>query len=314
MPAVPVGGTGVGSGITTGDLIEEFRQRAFSGQEEKANRLDGAVLVGATTMALKYASTAVTSGTILGVGLEDVRVWENTGPTLTVVERGVNGTIPAAHADLDYVAVSPKFSKARVLRAFNEELGALSSPLNGLFQMMQVELTYNPAAAGYDLTGVMSLDDIYVIETRFTGATRDWEPVPARAWRHVRDANATDFPSGLGLFLNGGGQPGQPLRVWYKAPFTLLSTTELAVDVNGMSGLPESANDLLVLGAQIRLVPPRDIKRTFTESQGDTRRADEVPVNAATQSISGLARYRQQRIAEEAAVLSRRYPARSRAA
>lgn len=296
---------------STADLIEEARARLLSGQEERANRLDGAITNGALSLALKYEAKGVSDGTVLGVDLEEIRVWEMSAKSMTVIERGVNGSAPAAHSDLAFVAVSPKFSRFRILRAFNEELAALSSPLNGLYQMRPVEVTYNASKAGYDLAGVTSIDDVYKVEAKVTGLSGDWEPVGG--WRIDRNANTTDFPSGFALF-GVAGQQGQALRIWYRQQFSALSTTDITVDVNTTSGLPASANDLLPLGALIRLVPPRDIKRTFSESQGDTRRAQEVPVNAATQSISGLAKFRQQRINEEAARLARLYPPRSRAA
>jgi hypothetical protein len=62
------------------------------------------------------------------------------------------------------------------------------------------------------------------------------------------------------------------------------------------------------LGAQIRLMSPREIKRNFTESQGDTRRADEVAMGSVANSTAGLIRLRRDRIQAEAARLARAYP------
>jgi hypothetical protein len=70
--------------------------------------------------------------------------------------------------------------------------------------------------------------------------------------------------------------------------------------------------DLLVLGVQIRMVAGREVKRNFTESQGDTRRADEVPAGSVTNSINNLLRLRRDRIIAEAARLTRQYPLRFR--
>ena len=295
---------------TTGDLIEEARTRLLSGQEERVNRLDGAVTNNATALALKYAVTgAVASGVVLDVDLEEIRVWEVNGQSMSTVERAVNGSAAAAHADLATVTVSPKFSRARILRAFNEELLALSSA--GLYQMKKVEFSFDASAAGYDLVGATAVNGVWMIEGKFPGLSRQW--VQLGGWRLAREANTTDFPSGFALFPGQAGQPGQTIRVWYKAPLTTLSTTDITATI-ASTGLAASAEDLLPLGAMLRLVPPRDVKRTFTEGQGEPRRAEEVPINAATQSISGLARFRQQRINDELAQLARLYPSRSRAA
>jgi hypothetical protein len=66
------------------------------------------------------------------------------------------------------------------------------------------------------------------------------------------------------------------------------------------------------LGAQIRLMAGREVKRNFTESQGDTRRGDKVPAGAVGNSINNLLRLRRDRITAEAARLNRQYPTRIR--
>jgi len=80
------------------------------------------------------------------------------------------------------------------------------------------------------------------------------------------------------------------------------------VDVNSTGGVQETLTDILAIGTQIRLMSPREVKRNFTESQGDTRRADEVSVGAVGNSFSQLQRLRRDRIQAEAARLSRAYP------
>ena len=79
---------------------------------------------------------------------------------------------------------------------------------------------------------------------------------------------------------------------------TALSTT----------GLQASAYDLPPLGAAIRLMSGREIKRNFTETQGDSRRATEVPAGAVQQSSTGLKLLRAQRIVAECARLNSLYP------
>jgi hypothetical protein len=53
---------------------------------------------------------------------------------------------------------------------------------------------------------------------------------------------------------------------------------------------------------------PREIKRNFVESQGDTRRPEEVVSGAITNSVSNLKALRRDRIIAEAARLARAYP------
>jgi hypothetical protein len=99
--------------------------------------------------------------------------------------------------------------------------------------------------------------------------------------------------------------PGYNLRVVYRSLLTMPTTTLANVSSTGL--LP-SAQDLPPIGAAIRLMSGREIKRNFTEGQGDTRRASEVPPGAIMQSSRNLQILRQQRIAAEAARLDALYP------
>ena len=56
------------------------------------------------------------------------------------------------------------------------------------------------------------------------------------------------------------------------------------------------------------LMAGREIKRSFTESQGDPRRASEVTGGKSTESVVALQRLRQQRIASEKQRLDGFYP------
>jgi hypothetical protein len=66
--------------------------------------------------------------------------------------------------------------------------------------------------------------------------------------------------------------------------------------------------DILELGVMYRMLSTREVKRNFIESQGDTRRSDEVPSGAMRDSFSNILRLRRDRIIAEAAKLARQYP------
>lgn len=289
---------------TAADLIAETRRHLHSGQAETANRLSGAVTSGATSLAFKYPLEGIAKGAVLGIGLEEIRVWETGGTQATVVERAVNGSTAAAHNDLDYVAVRPKFSDFRIFQALNEDLSDLSSPVNGLYQVKTVDVTYNSAIQGYDLTSVTDVINILEVRWKQSGPTRYWPLL--RSWALGRNMATSEFASGLALFLYDSAFPGLPIHVRYSAPFTPMAAT--TDDMQATVGLPASANDLPPLGAAIRLVGPRDIKRTFTEAQYDPKRAEEVPPGAAFASTRSLQLLRQRRLQEEQARLMSDYP------
>ncbi|NCZ58011.1 MAG: hypothetical protein EBY75_06840, partial [Actinobacteria bacterium] len=172
---------------------------------------------------------------------------------------------------------------------------------HGLFQVKTLNQDYNGSDAMINLTSVTSIIDLLTVSVRYQ--TDDY-PV-ARKIRLVRDVPTDDFASGYAIRFDQAVFPGR-LRIVYKAPYSSAATE--ATDINTTCGVQETVTDIVALGAQIRLMSPREIKRNFTESQGDTRRADEVTMGGIANSTTNLIRLRRDRIQAEAARLARAYP------
>lgn len=291
---------------TAADWVTEAEQHLNSGSRESRNKLAVALTdTTGTTVSFTYGLGTIQEGSVIAVDLEVMHVWsvDPTGNT-AVVERGQYGSTAATHLIGATVFVNPKWPKFAIFRALNQELQSLASA--GLFKMTAVERTYSPVVSGYDLTGVTNLEGIYAVEAKIVGLTGDWVRIPHYDLR--RDQNTTDFPSGFSLTLREGGMPGQAVRVLYKSRFTALSA--LTTDVS-TTNLPSSAYDLPPLGAAARLVTPREVGRNDTSTQGDTRRAEEVPAGAVARSGAYLWQLRRDRLAEELTELRRLYPYRS---
>jgi hypothetical protein len=236
-----------------------------------------------------------------------VHVWSTeTGPRTASVERATEGSTGAAHAIGATVYANPRFSRFDIFEAVNEELDDLST--YGLFRVpTPITLTFTAAVQGYDLTAIPSnFIDILDVFIESTGTAKDWPRLNSSSWEIRRDMAAADFASGSALVLYEPGYAGRDIRVSYKAPFT--NVTSGTEDVNTVSGLPATCNDILSMGAAIRLAAPMEIKRNRTENQGDTRRAEEVPPGAQGQSWQGLAIQREARIARECDRLAEKYP------
>jgi hypothetical protein len=131
--------------------------------------------------------------------------------------------------------------------------------------------------------------------------------VPAGEWELVRDQYLTDFPSGYGLRIYDAPLPGRSIRVQYKAPFTALGTT-LSADVSTTTGLHAEALDIPPLGAVVRLVAPREVRRSFSDTQPEPRQAADSPPGTSRNAAGGLLALRNQRITEERVRLQARYP------
>jgi hypothetical protein len=277
-----------------------------SGYSTARNQLSSPYTAGSGTLAFKYPLAGITAGARLSVGLNTFYVWDvNTSGQTATVTAGEYGSTDANLAAGTTVHVRPVFTDSELFNALNEEVAALSSPQSGLFQVKTIDLTYNASIDGYDISAT-DIQAIYEVRFQEPGPYKDWPRIPAHEWVLERKAYVTDFPSGTALRLNRGGWPGYDVRVTYMAPYSPFAT--LADDVTAVCGVSAQAADIPPIGAAVRLVAGREVKRNFTEAQPDTRRAEEVPPGAIANSARGLMMLRQQRISEEAARLRSQYP------
>jgi len=291
---------------TAATLIDRAIQELLAGTIEERNKLAVALSdTTSTTVTLTYPIASLRDNSIIQVENELMYVWQaDAASKQLTVERGYGGSSAATHAADVSTVTNPRFPRHQVFNHLNSDLADLSSPVNGLFQMKTLDIAYNGSDRMVNLTNVTDIIDLYDVRYRYLN---DDYPI-IRNVRLLRNMPTTDFASGLVLALDSFVRAGT-LRVLYKAPyspFASLSTT--VADVGGSSSL----EDVLVYGAQIRMMAGREVKRNFTESQGDTRRGEEVPPGAIANSMLQLQRMRRDRITAEAARLNRAYPVRIR--
>jgi hypothetical protein len=251
---------------------------------------------------MSYDLGGLRAGTVFEVDSELVYVWEATSGSKTLtVERGYGGTTAAAHSAGAIVVLNPRFPKAQMLEALNQDIDDMSSPLNGLFRVVATNVDYNGADRQIDLTGATSIIDLLDVRLRYLDS--DYPVI--RKVRLQRDLPTSDFASGFALVFDESVMAGT-LRVRYKAPFTRVST--ISDSLQSVANLPVTMEDILEMGVMSRMLSTREVKRNFIESQGDTRRSDEVPPGAMRDSFSNILRLRRDRIIAEAAKLARQYP------
>lgn len=288
---------------TTADLINETRTHLLAFDNQELNRLGEALDAIETDVTYDFASSSIQTGAVLSIDLELMYVWSNTSLTATVL-RGHQGSVAATHADDGLIEVNPRFSNFAILRALNAELASLSAPVNGMYRVRTVDLTYTAARSGYDLTGVTDMigDPISVEGKGHLSGDR----VRLKDWRVIRDADTSDFASGKALYLYEGPAPGRAIEVAYKAPFVSLAT--LADNVTTISFLPDSAHDIPPLGAAARLLAGRESRRAQFDSQPEPRQAADVPPGSNRNAAANLLALRNQRIREEVSRLHAAYP------
>ena len=290
---------------TAGQLIDRVANDLLAGTVEERNRVATGIDASTTTVTFEFALSGLREGTVFEIGSEQFYVWTvNSSAKSAVVQRGFNGTTAASHSAADIVTVNPRFPRARVLEQLNADLADLSSPLNGLFQVKTVDISYNGSDRMVNITG--ATDILNLIDVRYRYLSDDYPII--RDTRLLSDMPTSDFASGYVLAFDTLVRAGT-VRVLYRAPYgQFTSESDTISSVGGSDFL----DDVLALGAQIRLMAGREIKRNFTESQGDTRRAEEVPSGAVANSMLQLQRLRRDRVIAEAARLNRQYPLRIR--
>ena len=292
--------------MTTGnDWISQTRSYLMSGYAENRNKLALPYTAGSGTLTFKYPIEGIRPGSRLCIGTNTFYVWTTNGVTAEV-SAGEDSSTDASAPIGALVHVAPRFTDDEIWKQLGNDLGDLSSPSNGLFALNQVDLTYNATVNGYDLGPISDqILSIYEVKYLTPGPQLDNPRINTNGFRLNRNATTTQYPSGISLQLFQPAYPGYNVRVLYRSTFTMPSTAFANVS---STGLQQSAYDLPPIGAAIRLMEGREIKRNFTEGQGDTRRAGEVAPGAILQSARGLQQLRAQRIMAEAAKLDALYP------
>lgn len=311
------------------DLIERTYLRLTGGVSEAFVQFNGAVASSTqgaiTNVGLTGAQTqGITAGARLSSGLEIMLVisWSPTTGEAEVV-RGYNGSQATSHNDQDIVYLNPEYTYFDILQAINDDLRDLSAPTNGVFRVGNANVTYVPVFMGFDL-GDISSDFIDILSIRLQQASPIHKLPSITEWEVNRDLNDSFFPSGQGVVMYETGWPGKPMMIQYSAPFiplvNLTDSVELTPTANDpnppyngwgttaqVKNLPNSATDIPVLGAIIRLVQPREVQRNDMGSQPEPRKAVEVPFGSVAGSVNSLVNQRNERIKAEASRLRRRY-------
>jgi hypothetical protein len=291
---------------TAAAIINRASRQLLAGTVEERNKLASSIDSSVTSIVLSYDLGGFRNGSVFEIESELIYVWEADATAKTLeVERGYGGTTPASHSSGVVTTLNPRFPRVGMLDALNSELDDLSSTANGLFRVATVDLTYNGSDRQINLTSSGTI--IELLDARLRYLADDYPVI--RNVRLQTGLPTTDFASGNSIVFDEPVMAGT-IRVRYKAPF--VRATNEASDLTTNCFLPATCDDIVETGVMLRMMNAREIKRNFIESQGDTRRPDEVPAGATRDSISNLVRLRRERITAEAGRLKALYPIKFR--
>ena len=293
---------------TFAQMIDEVRAN-LAGYTLRQDRISNLANIGG----ISSTDTAITLGSAdnLAKGIIEIDnelIWidsyDRATNTLNVIPgfgRGYQGTTPAPHAQNSQVTMTPTFPRSTIAQAINDTINSFYPKL---FSTYSTTFTFNAAQVAYPLPSAAR--DALFISWQTVGPSREWLPV--NRWRIDRMANVQAFNSTATVNLYEKIMPGRTVQVWYSAiPSNLTNATD---DFAEVTGLPQSCQDVVLLGAAYRLLSYLDTGRiNLTSAEADLADA-KLPSTAGASSSKYVFALFQQRLQEESTKLQNRFPIR----
>jgi len=293
---------------TLNEMVDEIKSN-LQGYTLRQDRISYVANTGG--ISTTDASIAIGSASNLAKGIieiDDELIWidsfNKANSTLNVIPgfgRGYQGTSPAPHSQYAQVTLAPTFPRTAIKKAINDTINSL---FPNLWAVTSTTFTYNASVTTYALPD--DLESILYLSWQTTGSSQEWLPI--NRWRGDGMANAATFNTTNTVSIYDSVQPGRTVQVWYTAvPDTLDNNSDDFADV---TGLPQSAQDVVTLGASYKLLSFLDPGRiNLTSAEADSADS-KIPSTAGVSSSRYIYALYQQRLNEEALKLKDRYPIR----
>ena len=242
------------------------------------------------------------------IEIDDELIWidsfDKANSVLNVIPgfgRGYQGTTPAPHAQYAQVTLAPTFPRTAIKKAINDTINSL---FPNLWAVSSYTFTFNASVTTYALPD--DVESILYLSWQTTGSSQEWLPI--NRWRADGMANAATFNTNNTVSIYDNIQPGRTVQVWYTSvPNTLDANTDDFADV---TGLPQSCQDVVTLGAAYKLLSFLDPGRINLSSAEADNADSKIPSTAGVASSRYIFALYQQRLNEEALKLKDRFPIR----
>lgn len=283
----------------------------YTYQQERSTYLTAAV---STLTSPSSSPTILSLGSTDNVGkgileIDEELLWidsfDRIANTATIAPygRGYLGTTATTHAVDAKVTVSPIFPRFSVKKAINDTIRAMGTQL---MVVKQTTFTYNAAVNTYAFNN-LNIDRILTMSWQDIGPTKEW--IPLRRWDFDPQADVTTWGSGSQTVTIGDYvTAGRTVKVMYiTAPTTLSGTSDVFTTV---TGYPESAKDVVILGASYRLLTYLDPARAGQISPQADETDGKRPYNASANATRQIFALYTQRLREEIESFQAQYPPR----
>jgi hypothetical protein len=293
---------------TLNDMVSEIRSN-LQGYTLRQDRISYV----ANPTGLTTTSTAITIGSSSNLAkgiieIDDELIWidsfDKANSVLNVIPgfgRGYQGTTPSPHAQYAQITLAPTFPRTAIKKAINDTINGL---FPNLWAVSSYTFTFNASVTTYALPD--DVESILYMSWQTTGSSQEWLPI--NRWRADGMANASTFNTTNTVSIYENIQPGRTVQVWYTSiPNTLDSNTDDFADV---TGLPQSCQDVVTLGAAYKLLSFLDPGRINLSSAEADNADSKIPSTAGVASSRYIFALYQQRLNEEALKLKDRFPIR----
>jgi hypothetical protein len=291
---------------TLNDMVDEVRSSlaGYTMRQDRITYLANTGVISSTGVHIQVGSSSNLAKGVIEI--DDELFWidsfDKNNNTMRVAPgfgRGYQNTVPTSHAQSAQVTLSPTFPRNTIKRAIND---TILSVFPKLWAISSTTFTFNPAKNTYSLPD--DAETVLAVSWQTVGPSEEWMPV--RRWRVDPMANSTSFNSNNSISIYDSITPGRTVQVWYTAePNQLTSNNDEFSDV---SGLPESARDVITMGASWRLLSFLDAGRINLTSAESDNADTKLPSNAGMSASKYVYAIYNQRLADEAAKLSGKFP------
>jgi hypothetical protein len=291
---------------TFNEMVNEVKTnlQGYTLKQDRLTYLNAAINSVATSM-IVGSSSNLAKGPI---EIDDEIIWIdnfNTATnTLNVAPgfgRGYQGTTPTSHSQYAQVTLSPSFPRVSIKKAINDTINSLYPKL---WAVDSYTFTFNASQTTYALPD--DLEQILFISWQTTGSSKEWLPV--NRWRADGMANISTFNSTNTINIYENIQPGRTVQVYYTTtPDTLDNNSDDFADV---TGLPQSSQDVVTLGAAYKLLSFVDSGRISLTSAESDLADSKIPSGAGANNSRYIYALYQQRLNEEALKLQDKFPIR----
>lgn len=298
---------------TLAQIIDEvlINLSGYTYQQDRSTYLRTAV---STLTSPSTSPTILSLGDTSNVGkgiveIDEELMWvdsfDRVANTATVAPygRGYLGTPASTHTADAKVTISPIFPRYSVKKAINDTIRAMGS---SLLAVKQTTFTFNAAINTYEFQD-LAIENILTMSWQDTGPSKEW--IRIKRWDFDPFADVDTWGSNSQtVTIYDWITPGRTVKVMYATPPSVFenSTDELTT----VTGYPESAKDIIVLGASYRLLTYLDPARAGQVSPQADETDGKRPYGASASATKQLFALYSQRLNEEVATQQNQYPPR----